>query len=363
MAHDCVLSRSESAGILRTARVVASAPLVAAAVEEGDLPVSKAEVLASVVSSRLVEAFVRDQQMLLDAVRLLSVDETRKLARFWQMRADVDGVEPERPARRLRFGVQDDGTTHFGGILGPEDGAVFKRAIEGIADQLWRERRTNPEHQNPPVDMKEKLRADALMEIIRRFGAADQNRPGARPLLNVTIDLPSLAGEADNPGLIEGGGVISAEDARRLACDASLSRVLLGPDGVILEMGREVRTATPGQQSFVWVRDKGCTWPGCDRPPWWCQIHHIIFWLDGGFTDVGQMTLLCHFHHHKIHDGGWHLERLDDGGLRFTGPDGQTLIRPPPSPPIPLPPPPRPKPNYPEDAVIRARLDALTAAA
>jgi len=337
--------------------------LVAAAVEQGVLPVSKAEVLASVVSSRLAEAFVRDQEMLLDAVRRLSVDETRKLARFWQMRADVDGVEPELPARRLRFGVQDDGMTHFAGILGPEDGAVFKRAIEGIADQLWRERRSDPENERPPVDMKEGLRVDALMEIVRRFGAADQNRPGARPLLNVTIDLASLAGEADNPGLVDGGGVISAEDARRLACDADLSRVLLGPDGVMLEMGRQVRTVTPGQQNFIRVRDKGCTWPGCDRPPGWSQAHHIVWWENGGLTDVRQMTLLCAFHHHKIHDGGWLLERLDDGGLRFTGPDGRSLIRPPPSPPIPLPAPLRPKVSYPEDAAIRARLDALTAIA
>jgi len=360
LAHECTLSRSEAYRVLRTAKVVASAPLVAAAVADGTLAVSKAEVLASAVTSRVADALVRDQEMLLEALVRLSVDEARKALRFWQLRADDDGAEPEVPHKRLRFGVQDDGTTHLAGILDAEDGAQLRSVIDQIADQLWRERRSDPERERPPVGMGEQLRADALMEMVRRSSAADPTRSGARPLISVIIDLDTLEGRAGHPAVIQGGGFLTAEDVRRLACDANISRVFTDRDGVILDMGRLVRTATPGQWRFMRLRDGGCTWPGCDRPPSWCQAHHIIWWENGGLSDVSQMTLLCGHHHHQIHDAGWHLERLDDGGLSFTGPDGRTIIRPPPPPPWLLRPLP-PKISPMDAAAIRARVLALTA--
>ena len=166
--------------------------------------------------------------------------------------------------------------------------------------------------------------------MARQATAADGSRAGARPLVSVLIDLATLEGRAGRPATTDEGGVLSAADARRLACDADLARVLLGPDGAIVDMGRLARTATPEQWRFLRLRDRGCTWPGCDRPPGWCQAHHIIWWEDDGRTDLDNLTLLCSHHHHQVHDRGWTLERLDDGGLRFTAPDGRVLTRPPP---------------------------------
>jgi len=100
--------------------------------------------------------------------------------------------------------------------------------------------------------------------------------------------------------------------------------------------------------------------PGCDRPPGWCEAHHIIWWEHDGRTDLANLTLLCSHHHHRIHDAGWNLERLDSGGLTFTGPDGRKLQRPPPSPPWPMPPP-RPRIDPLDRTAIRARVRALTA--
>jgi len=195
--------------------------------------------------------------------------------------------------------------------------------------------------------------------MARRAAAADPARSGARPLLTVIVDLPTLEGRAGRPAVVEGGGVISAEAARRLACDAGISRLLTDADGVVLDLGRTVRTATADQWRLLRLRDRGCTWPGCDRPPGWCQAHHITWWEHGGRTDIEGLTLLCNHHHHRIHDGGWKLERLDDGGLRFTGIDGRVLNRPPPPPPWPMrPPPPTISPS--DNAAIRARLRALT---
>ncbi|MDQ6840326.1 MAG: HNH endonuclease [Actinomycetota bacterium] len=361
LADRCTLSRAEAAEVLRTARVVASAPVVAAAVADGSLPVAKAEVLAAVVTSRTEEKFVADQQVLVDAVGRLGVDETRKLARWWQRLADHDGPEPAEPEGRLRVTAASDGTTHLAGTLDAEGGAVFGSVLDQLTDQLWRAERagTGDDRTRPPVVTRPRLRAEALVVMARLATAADPARRGARPLINVLIDLPTLEARADRPATLDGGGVLTAEAARRLACDADVARVLTGPDGAVVDLGRTARTATADQWRALRLRDGGCTWPGCDRPPSWCQAHHIVWWEHQGRTDLSNLTLLCSHHHHRIHDAGWHLQRVDDGGLLFTGPDGRTLQRPPPSPPWPMPPP-RPRIDPLDRAAIRARVRTLT---
>ncbi|CAA9237353.1 MAG: hypothetical protein AVDCRST_MAG76-1582 [uncultured Acidimicrobiales bacterium] len=122
LAAECTLSRAEAAATLRTARVVASAPVVAEAVADGSLPVAKAEVLASVVTARTAEKFVEDQQVLVDEARRLSVDEVAKMVRWWQRLADQDGAEPVEPEQQLRMTQASDGTLHIRGVLGAEGG-------------------------------------------------------------------------------------------------------------------------------------------------------------------------------------------------------------------------------------------------
>lgn len=233
----------------------------------------------------------------------------------------------QEPEPQLRCTVAGDGTTHLAGNLGVEGGAVFRSVLSQIADQLWRARRAGGDDVNetPPVCMAGRLRADALEEMARRASAADPTRTAARPLISVIVDLPTLEGRAGHPATVEDGGILSAADVRRLACDAQIARVLTGPDGTVLDLGRTARTASPDQWRALRLRDGGCTWPGCDRPAGWCQAHHIVWWDHDGLTDLSNLTLLCHHHHHRVHDDGWKLERLDDGGLRFTGTDQRVL--------------------------------------
>jgi hypothetical protein len=73
------------------------------------------------------------------------------------------------------------------------------------------------------------------------------------------------------------------------------------------------------------VRDRGCTFPGCDRPPGWSSAHHIVHWVNDGPTDLHNLTLLCNFHHHRVHEGRFGCTRAPDGTLTFTRPDGTTL--------------------------------------
>jgi hypothetical protein len=135
------------------------------------------------------------------------------------------------------------------------------------------------------------------------------------------------------------GAVISAAQARWLACDGTISRVVFGPDGAPLDLGREHRLADRYLRRAVDLRDSGCVFTGCDAPTWWCDVHHLIHWLDGGETNLENSALLCERHHAKVHHG-FRVERQRDGRWRTWRPDGTESSSAPACNPRPDPPPP-----------------------
>lgn len=120
-------------------------------------------------------------------------------------------------------------------------------------------------------------------------------------------------------------GPVSPETARRLACDASVMRVVMAGRSEPLDVGRRTAVVPPTMRRAVIVRDRHCRFPGCDRPHTWCDAHHVVHWADGGSTAVGNVVLLCRRHHRKVHEpGGFHLE-IQDGRAVFRRPDGSVL--------------------------------------
>jgi hypothetical protein len=117
---------------------------------------------------------------------------------------------------------------------------------------------------------------------------------------------------------------MSAETARRLACDASVVALIEDEDGEPLSVGRKTRTITSQLRRFLKARDKGCRFPGCTNTRH-VDAHHIQHWANGGETKPSNLVSLCSFHHHKVHEGGMEVQMLDDGAVRFARPDGTTL--------------------------------------
>jgi hypothetical protein len=117
-------------------------------------------------------------------------------------------------------------------------------------------------------------------------------------------------------------GPIPPETARRIACDATVTRLLLDPDGQPLHLGRTRRLVSPAQRIVLAQRDGGCVFPRCDRPPEWCDAHHLTSWVDGGRTDVEELCLLCRFHHRFTHEGGWTVTRDRFGRFTVEPPGG-----------------------------------------
>ena len=102
-------------------------------------------------------------------------------------------------------------------------------------------------------------------------------------------------------GSVDRGSILAPETVRKLACEAGIIPALLGGRGELLELGDTVRTFTPAQLKALWLRDRHCTFPGCDAPAHWCDAHHIRHWADFGRTDLSNGTLLCARHHTVVH--------------------------------------------------------------
>jgi hypothetical protein len=351
---------------VRVAAALRGLPAVAAALAAGEISLAHAELLAGVlpeVHARLgaVEA-AGVEAVLLGLARVESVDVLRTAVRRVVERLDPDGelakAEREFDRRWLTAAVTDDGLVYLRGLLDREGGAVLLAALEAVTP--------------PPVDgdpqSRQQARADSLVELARRLlDAGTLPRTAAhRPHLTLTVDLPTLqraaaampapdlpgvdlpgvdlpaagaapvdltggSGAMDLAGLLAGRagaalgwtGPIPAASALRLACDATVTRLLLDPAGQPLHLGRSRRLVSPAQWTALVARDGGCIAPGCGRPPEWCEAHHVVPWVLGGTTDIDKLVLVCRVHHRYSHEGGWIVAR--DQGRYTLRPPGRVI--------------------------------------
>ncbi len=109
------------------------------------------------------------------------------------------------------------------------------------------------------------------------------------------------------------GTPASADTVRDLADQADIAWCVKTPKGAVLNLYRSRRIASTAQTLALYARDSGCTFPGCDVAPQWCERHHVIAWQDGGNTNIGNLTLVCAFHHHQFAKRGWQCQINSDG--------------------------------------------------
>ena len=175
-------------------------------------------------------------------------------------------------------------------------------------------------------------RADALTSILSQALASnvDVVRPHRRPVtVNVTIDLPTLLGLAENPGQLSGYGAIPASVARELASDATWKRFITDPQtGNLLDYGREKYEPPQALVDFLLARDRTCRFPGCRQPASRSDIDHAHSWETGGETKPENLGLLCRRHHRLKTHGRWDLVSNVDGSCEWTSPVGKKYFVP-----------------------------------
>jgi Domain of unknown function (DUF222)/HNH endonuclease len=310
---------------VRVARSLEHMPETRRALDEGDLSMSAGRVLVAAREAD-PEAFDRCEATLVEAARIHSARDLQRVASQWRQMAERDGSpageDALRARRRLHASRTFAGMVRVDGDLDPETGEALLTALGAIMDA---EARTGAEDTRSPGQR----RADALGEVCRQW-LDRSNRAavgGERPHMTVTVDVETLRDLRGSAELDHAGPVLP-EVARRIACDASIVRVVTAWPSQPLDVGRRTSVVSPAQRRAVVIRDGHCRFPGCDRPAAWCDAHHIVHWADGGPTSLGNLILLCRRHHTMLHERGGFRLQLENSRPVFRRPDGSVLVDP-----------------------------------
>jgi hypothetical protein len=245
----------------------------------------------------------------------------REAVGFYLRHLDPDGTEPDpTEGRSLTMSRLLGGAFSGTFSLDAVGGEKVATAIESIAaaSRCAGDTRTAAQ-----------VRGDALVQLCD-LALASGRLPILRtvkPHIGVLIGIEDLVDPATGPDAATTGlgATISAARARWIACDGTVGRIVLGPDSVPLDMGRDQRVAPPHLRRAVELRDKTCVFTGCEAPAWWCEVHHLLHWGDGGETCLENSALLCERHHTKVHHG-FRIERDPDGRWHTYRPDGTEIL-------------------------------------
>ena len=194
-----------------------------------------------------------------------------------------------------------------------------------------------------PAETPSSAAADASAETPRidRSGAAAETQRGRSPASMAAGPVGTVAdGEhganiapapatatpetTGHAALEDADGLrVSAETARRMACDAGAVVMRHAADGAVLDVGRKTRTIPPALRRALQARDRQCRFPGCNARR--CDAHHVRHWADGGATRLDNLVLLCRRHHRAVHEEGFAVRMGATGEAEFHWPDGRPL--------------------------------------
>ena len=323
------LSPRETGRLVGNGRALEQLPALAAVAAAGGVSADAVNTIAPIASAvNLARADAQGVDVVAIDSALARVaacrphDELRQAVGHYLARLDPDGTEPDPTEQRsLSFTKHTDGSVSFHGRLDAVGGEKVQAAVESIqqASRPAGDTRTRSQQQ-----------ADALVQLADN-ALASGDLPTMRtvkPHVAVVIDLDDLVDP--HPGAGAGrtgfGAMISAARARWLACDSVVSRVVMGPDGQLLDLGRTHRVVPPHLRRAVEIRDRHCVFAGCDAPSHWCDVHHVLEWLaHDGDTSLENSALLCERHHTKVHHG-FRVERQPGGRWRTWRPDDTEIV-------------------------------------
>ena len=328
-ADACGLPAKEASLAARRVGRLGVWPAVAAAWRSGVLAGSQVDVVVAAVPDRFVSLFAEQAADVVRVLAPLDAAGTRFAMRRWVRSAEAaEGAEQEceRPSG-VRLESLLDGRSALSGDLCPADAAVLAATFRvfDVSDPVD----DSGELIGEPRSLSQR-NADALVAACR-FALAHRDGPGDTgrflPHVSLVVDVHELRAAAAHDhravGFTVDGTELDATALGFVTCDSVVQRVMKAGD-VVLNMGREVRTATPAQRKAIIARDHHCRAPGCHTRPRFCDVHHVDHWINGGRTDVHRMVLLCGTHHREFHRPGYRMELDDHARFTVHAPKGWT---------------------------------------
>jgi hypothetical protein len=314
------LSLSAAREKVRTAQALRALPRIAAAFAQGRLSYSKVRALTRA-------AHERDEDLLLAyalQATAAQVDERCRQLRN-SMPESVHGAQRAWEKRSLTVWRDEArGTLRLTVELPIEEGELVAKAIDCAVAAGEVTTGVEPLITETKGTAWRAQQADALVAVAKAYldgGGAASEKSGTADHYQVVVhvDEKSLSGGA-------GRADLPIATLERLTCDGSVVTVVDGANGAPLDVGRKQRTVSTPLKRAVFARDRGCTFPGCERRRY-LDAHHLEHWAHGGATSLANLALLCTHHHRLLHEGGFGVERADDGTLTFTRADGRVIPR------------------------------------
>jgi hypothetical protein len=311
----CHLTGPQAANYVAAGEHFDDLPNTVVAMAEGKVGFGHMVVMARTADALAASPTARvfDEQRLLAKAQENSVGKFHHICRHLRHAADPQGYAASEADlvenRSLRISTdQDSGAVFVNGVFDSESGAVIRTVLEPLA------RRSGADDHRP----YDRRMADALVDVAWHHldnGLVPQNG-SQRTHLQVTTSLETLKGlDGATAAELEFSLPISAKAVERLACDCSLTRILLDSDSMVIDVGRAKRKISAPMRKALNARDQHCVWPGCDRPASWTSGHHLDHWIHGGPTEMPNLALLCYRHHWMVHEGGWQILRGEDGRM------------------------------------------------
>jgi hypothetical protein len=318
----CGMSATSAADRLCVGTQLESLTKIAEALRAGEIGYQSTSLLCHLRDQLGEKRDLFNEDEMLELARKHSVASLRYLCRYARHVADPDGffneAEADYSRRRLHISQMSDGMHAIDGILDQAGGAALKTALDSLSN------RRGPEDDRTFGQRT----ADSMVELAHH--AMDEGRlprrNGVKPHINLTTTIEGLKNELGaGPADLELSLPISTRTLERIACDCTMSRVLLA-DSMVIDVGRATRVVSAPMRRALRVRDQGCRWPGCDRQVNWSTPHHIEFWARGGANRLPNLVLLCFFHHRLVHEGGWQVVKAGRE-FRFVPPDRVVMRR------------------------------------
>lgn len=298
----------------------------AAALARGELSAQHATALAEETAELSDEMASEVQERVMSRRCWRTVPQLRRAVRKALAQADPVAVEvahAEAAEKRTVARFDDrDGMAGLTAWLPAPDVELVFTALDACAG------RSGPEDPRG-LDAR---RADVLVD----WALLALDRPDLptahrrKPHIQVTVDLPTLLGLADNPGELAGYGPIPASAARALAAVGEWHRLVTDPvSGALLDYGRRTYVPPAALADFVIARDGTCRFPGCSVPARRCDLDHIVPFDQGGSTSSDNLAALCRRHHRLKTHGGWRYALTADASVTWTSPRGISYLVPP----------------------------------
>jgi hypothetical protein len=328
------ISGATASKLVKLARAVdpdAGSP-VAEALAAGEVNVDQVQVITDAVANLPAEHRRAGEEHLVGQAASFGPKELGRLGqRIFEVVAPEEAEkhaldELERAERRAwrdrglwLTDIPGTSSVRVTGVFTQEDAAIVRAATDPLCAPRTRRRAgSDAGSDTVPADVRSpgERRLDAVIEVFRLACACGQlpDNGGDRPQVIVTINYEALRRQV-GAGTFDDGSNLSPAAARRLACDAGIIPAILGSTSQPLDVGRQSRLVTGPLRRALVLRDGGCAFPGCDRPPRWTEGHHVLHWSNGGPTDLSNLALLCGYHHRLIHHSDWQVKINPKDGL------------------------------------------------